>query len=50
MAATIMEYSEAPASEGILTNYATVGRFYPIATYTRNNLSLSEVPCALIGF
>lgn len=50
MAATIMRYSGAPASEGILTNYATVERFYPIATYTRNNLSLSKVPYALIGF
>lgn len=50
VAATVMRYSKTPASGGILTNYTTIRHFYPIAACTRYDLSLSEVPCALILF
>ena len=32
VAATTMEYSSAPFSSSILTNWATVERFWPMAT------------------
>jgi len=41
VAATMIEYFRAPRSSRTLTNWATVERFWPTATYTQNSFSPS---------
>ncbi len=49
VAAITMEYSRAPCSSSTFTNWATVERFWPIATYTQYSLIFSS-GCAFSGF